>query len=118
MTELALVLGGAAVGAAWTWILREQTFRVLREQIVSLRTAEAQATDRLVGAWQGGAQIPPRPVDVKPPEPLPPELLERVQEWESAETRAVVERKVREWYFERGWGVPAIVKHLDTGLVT
>ncbi len=67
------------------------------------------AEDRLYAAWQDKAIIPPRPVDVRPAVPLEPELLDEINQWEKAETRAAVESRLREL---RGQGLsPAAAVH-------
>lgn len=97
---------GAMLGAVSVWLLREREMHFLRTELT-------MASDRLLHAWKDGATIPPRPVEVAPPPPLPPQLMELVTEWESPEARATMEAKLRGLYFDRGWGVTAILKQQE-----
>jgi hypothetical protein len=104
---------GFIVGAAVVAVLGRPVLTHLQSELAYYRTELATAQDRLVHAWrEDKAIIPARPVKVEPPKPLPPELQDAVNEWESPETRANQESYVRGLYFEKGWGVPAILKHL------
>lgn len=102
MVTLPAALGGLLLGAGGVWLLREREMRWLREE---LRIAQ----DRLLHAWRDDrAVIPPRPIDVVPEEPLPPELQAAVEEWESAESRATQTARFRA-ALAQGRGVPAIL---------
>lgn len=92
------------IGAAGVWLLQRNELAYLRKEL-------AIAQDRLLHAWRDDrATIPPRPVDLVPPEKLPPQLQECVAEWESPEARATEEAKLRSLYFEKGWKVDAILR--------
>jgi len=102
-----VMLVGLVAGALCSWWVN-------RGETVYLRAELAIAQDRLLHAWRDDkAVIPPRPIPVEPPKPLPPELAELVAEWESPEARATMEAKLRHQYFERGWGVKAILRDAE-----
>lgn len=104
MVSLVALAVGLLLGALGVWLLREREMRYLREELKI-------AQDRLLHAWRDEkAIIPPRPTVIEPPKPLPPELMEMVAEWESPEAQATQEAKLRSLYFERGWGVQAILR--------
>jgi len=110
VNELLYVAIGFAVGS-FVWV---PVLRFLQRELVYYRTELATAQDRLVHAHlEDRALIPPRPVETEPPKPLPPELAETVAEWESPEARQAMETKLRTMYFDRGWGVQAILKSLE-----
>lgn len=117
-TVVALVLYGlgmALLGGAIAAAFRGETIAVLREQLKIAREAEAVATDRLVHAWREDKSItiPPRPAEpVPPPDPLPSDLQAEVDQWESPESRLIVEQKIRVM-LARGLAPPAILLALD-----
>jgi len=101
------LLAGLLLGAFAAYWLQRAELRYLRAEL-------AIAQDRLLHAWRDDkAVIPPRPIEVEPPKPLPPELAELVTEWESPEARATMEARLRHQYFERGWGVKAILRQQE-----
>lgn len=92
---------GLVIGAALAYFVGWDERRYLRAE---LRAAQ----DRIAGAvLTGQAVVPPRFDPMPEPEPLPSELQSIVQEWESPESRAVEEHKIRGWLAE-GWGLKAI----------
>ena len=114
MSDLLYVALGFIVGAALVYVLTRPVCAHLQSELAYYRKELTTAQDRLVHAWRDEkAVIPPRPVTVDPPKPLPPELLEAVNEWEGAEARAAAEAQLRSLYFDKGWGVPAILRHLQ-----
>jgi hypothetical protein len=114
MTPLLYVAIGFVIGAAMVYFFEQPVRAHLEGELAYYRKELATAQDRLVHAWrEDRAVIPPRPVPVDPPKPLPPELLEAVNDWESPEARASAESQLRNLYFDKGWGVMAILKHLE-----
>lgn len=110
---LGLLVGALLVaGAGWPLL------GYLRQELVYYRRELATAQDRLLYAWRDDKVVPaPRPIDAVPEKPLPPELMDVVNEWESPDARAAAEKQLRHLYFNREWGVQAILKHLqDEGL--
>jgi hypothetical protein len=105
MIPAASLLVGLCLGALGVWWLQ-------RQELVYLRAELKVATDRLVHAWKEGAVISPRPVETVPVAPLPPELLDAVNEWESPESRLAEEAAFRE-KLAHGWGVKAILKERE-----
>lgn len=109
---------GFVVGVAAGFVVCRQGFgqtvRVLSDHLKWAREQEAIATDRLVHAWrEDNATIAPRPPEpVPPPEPLPRVLQEEVDGWETPETRAVVEEKIR-GMMRRGFNSTRILLELD-----
>jgi hypothetical protein len=100
------LLAGLVLGAAGCWLL-------LRGQLAFLRQELRDATDRLVGAWQAGATIPPRAVPPEPPPPpLDPVLREAVEQWEDPESRVAEEQRIRTW-LAAGWGPVRILRELE-----
>lgn len=95
-------LAGAATVAAVVYPL----WRALHADLLT-------AQDRLYGAWQAGATIPPRPEDVvtEPPAPLPEPLRGFVDEWTSPDVRLRVEERIRRM-LARGLSVADIGKTL------
>lgn len=77
----ALMVALLAVG----WLLDH------RQLTTELRTTQ----DRLYGAWQAGAQIPPRLEEAVEIPPLPPELQALVSEWSSPDVRSALEDRIR-----------------------
>lgn len=107
MTPALCLLVGLLLGASGCWWLQRAEIRYLRDEL-------RIASDRLLHAWRDDkAVIPPRPVPVEPPKPLPPELADMVAEWESPEAQAAMETKLRGLYFDRGWGVQAILRQAE-----
>ena len=105
---------GFVAGAAMVYFFEQPVRAHLQSELAYYRKELATAQDRLVHAWRDDkAVIPPRPVAVEPPKPLPPELQDAVNEWESPEARSAAEAQLRSLYFEKGWGVPAILRHLQ-----
>ena len=99
------LLVGLVLGAAGVWWLQ-------RAELAFLRRELREATDRLLGAWQAGATIPPRPIEAVPLPPLDPVLREAVEQWEDPESRAAEEQRVRTW-LAAGWGPLRILKELE-----
>lgn len=100
------LLLGLVAGAGGTWWVQRNELRYLRAE---LRIAQ----DRLVHAWHQQAIIPPRPTEVKPVEALPQELQHFVDDWESPESRAAMETRLRSLYFDQGLGIPAIIRQME-----
>ena len=99
---------GLILGTLGTWFVQRDELRFLRKEL-------ALATDRLAHARiERGAEIPPRPVEVEPVRPLPPALVDCVTQWDTAESRAVEEAKIRQWLAE-GWGQDAILRQYGAG---
>ena len=105
VTALFLLLGLLA-GAAGTWWVQRNELTYLRDE---LRVAQ----DRLLHAWHKEAIIPPRPQEIEPVKPLPPELQAVVNDWDSPESRAAMDTKLRRLFFDQGQGIPAILKQLE-----
>lgn len=105
------LLLGLAIGLAVSWWLT----RHLRDELAFYRKELATAQDRLVYAWREDRAIPaPRPSEpMRAPEALPMELQAEVDQWESAETRAGVEAKIRELHFGRGLNVMGVLKAME-----
>ncbi len=103
MTIAATLAIGLILGALATWLLQRDERKYLRDE---LRVAHAQIAHAVM---QEGAQIPARYEEPEPLEPLSKELRACVDQWDSAESRAIEEAKIRQWQAE-GWGVPAILK--------
>jgi hypothetical protein len=94
---------GLVVGYVLAYLGHREERAWLRDE---LKIAHAQIAHAVI---QDRAVIPAR---YDPPEPEPPlaaELQAIVNDWESAESRATEEHKIRGWLAE-GWGVPAILK--------
>lgn len=110
---VAFVLGLAA-GAVACWWLQRPVVAHLKDELHWARQEIATATDRLLHAWrEDKAVIPPRPPEpVPPPEPLPRELQAEVDQWESPESRAVLEQKIRAM-LARGMQPAGILLALD-----
>jgi len=102
----AALLVGLLAGALGTWWVQRTEIRYLRDE---LRVAQ----DRLLHAWHDKAIIPPRPQEVKPPEPLPPELMDLVKDFESPEGQAAMEAKLRSMHFGQGRSVGAILRQME-----
>lgn len=106
MTYAATLAVGLVLGVLGTWW-------VVREEIRYLRRELTTATDRLIHArLERGAEVPPRPIETPPPPPLPPELQEIVNQWESPESRMNEEIRIR-GLMERGYSTLAILKHYE-----
>lgn len=102
------LLVGLLLGAGGTWWLREREMGWLRKELTL-------ATDRLAHAHiDKGALIPPRPVEVKPVEPLPTEIQELVNEWESLETRERMAAKYRA-QLDEGRSIMSILRDAQDG---
>jgi hypothetical protein len=82
----------------WPWVARSVYEEALRDKRV--------AEDRLYAAWKEGNQIPPRdavtPKTAEPIKMLPEKLHSFVQNWESPEVRADLEREARLLHFDLG----------------
>lgn len=94
---------GLIAGAVATWLVHRGELQYLREE---LKAAHAQIAHAVL---QEGATIPPR---IEEPEPLPPlsnALRDLVDQWESPESRAIEEAKIRQWQAE-GYGEAAILR--------
>jgi hypothetical protein len=114
VTPLLYVALGFVVGAALVYFFERPVREHLTSELAYYRKELATAQDRLVHAHlEDRALIPPRPVAVEPQKPLPPELQEAVNDWESPEARATAEANLRSLYFDKGWGVMAILRHLE-----
>jgi hypothetical protein len=101
VTTAAAILAAFVVGYVLAWWGHREERTYLRDE---LRVAQAQIAHAVL---VDRAVIPPRFEPVPEPEPLPSELQSIVQEWESLESRAVEEHKIRGWLAE-GWGLKAI----------
>ncbi len=102
--ELAATLAiGLTLGALATWLLQRTELHYLRSE---LRVAHAQIAHAVI---QEGATVPPRFEEPAPIEPLSKALQAAVNEWESPESRAVEEAKIRHWQAE-GWGEESILR--------
>ena len=113
LAALVAFLTGLIAGGSVAWLARGDTVRVLTAQLRESRLAEALATDRLVHAWKDGAHVPPRPVEPgPPPQPLPKDLQDYVNQWEDPEHRAEEEAKIRAMQ-ARGLSSVAILMQLD-----
>lgn len=105
---LAVLVGGVLLGWLAGWLPHRAERTYLRAE---LRVAQ----ERLLGAWQSGAVMPPRS-DAPGPEPVPalPGLLQGyVDDWENPESRAAQEAVFRKQYFEQGMSEKAIVLALE-----
>ena len=102
--ELAVTLAiGLALGVLGTWLLQRDERKYLRDE---LKVAHAQIAHAVLS---DGATIPPRFEEPEPVEPLSKGLQEAIDEWESPESRAVEEGKIRHDQAE-GWGEEAILR--------
>lgn len=89
------------------------THYVHRGELSYLRKELATAQDRLLAAWRDeGAVIPPRPVEPVKVEPLPEQLRAWVNNWESPESKAIEESRIRH-LMHQGLGVEAIIAKLE-----
>ena len=102
------LVGGIAFGCAITWFVHRDELKYLREE---LRSAQGQIAHAVM---VDKAIIPPREVEIEPVPPLPPELQSVVDEWESPESRAVEESRIRGWMAE-GYGPEAILRQYGAG---
>lgn len=113
LTALAIVgissLVNLLAGASATWL-------VMRDQVRDARDRAELAEDRLYAAWKEDYAIPARPVEPEPVviEPLPEMLQTLVNDWDSPDTRATLERAMRE-RMALGFGPKAIVRHYVEG---
>ena len=102
--ELAATLAtGLAFGALLTWLVHRGELKYLREE---LKVAHAQIAHAVI---QEKAIIPQRLEEVEPIKPLSKELRECVEQWDTPESQAVEEAKIRGWQGE-GWGEKAILR--------
>ena len=95
--------GGILFGAGMTKMACREEIKYLREE---LKVAHAQIAHAVI---QERAVIPER---VEPPEPIEPlskELQECVDQWDTVESRAVEEHKIRGWQAE-GWDIKTILR--------
>lgn len=97
------LIGGIGFGVACAYNVHRGEIKYLREE---LKVAHAQIAHAVI---QERAVIPER---VEPVEPLPPltkELQECVDQWDTVESRAVEEHKIRGWQAE-GWDIKTILR--------
>ena len=100
------LVAGLILGCVGTWFVH-------RDELKYLRTELRAAQDRITGAvFSGEAIVPPRAEEPVEIEPLPSELMECVNQWESPESRALEEHKIRGWLAE-GWGNEAILRQYN-----
>lgn len=90
----------------WPWVSRARLDMALAASAQFLHDKQI-AEDRLYAAWKDGHTIPPR-ASVLPPEPqvvtlLPDKLRAFVENYESPETRAVLETEARRLHFDMGY---------------
>jgi flagellar biosynthesis/type III secretory pathway M-ring protein FliF/YscJ len=101
------------VGLVLGWLMIFPLVRLLRHEREEARKAEQVATDRLLAAWRDGAVVPPRPSEsVPPPDPLPVELQEEINQWEDPEHRQALEMEFRT-RLGQGLGVAAILREQE-----
>lgn len=94
---------GIIFGALTAGSVHREEIKYLREE---LKVAHAQIAHAVI---QERAVIPER---VEPPEPIEPlskELQECVDQWDTVESRAVEEHKIRGWQAE-GWDIKTILR--------
>ena len=103
MTLAAVMAAGILLGAATAWLLQRDERKYLRDE---LRAAHSQIAHAVL---QEGATVPPRVEPLEPLEPLTAELSACVEQWDSPESQAVEEAKIRNW-LAQGWGIPAILR--------
>ena len=102
--ELAVTLAiGLALGALGTWLLQRAELKYLRAE---LKVAHAQIAHAVI---QEGATIPPRFEEPEPAKPLSKKLQAVIDEWESADSRAIKEAEIRQYQAE-GYGEEAILR--------
>lgn len=102
--DLAIALMvGLIVGSALTWLVHREELQYLRGE---LKVAHAQIAHAVI---EDRAVIPPRLEPVPPPDPLPSELRPCVEQWDSPESQAIEEHKIR-GYLAEGYGIPAILR--------
>jgi hypothetical protein len=94
---------GLTIGYTLCYLAYREERKWLRAE---LRVAHAQIAHAVV---HEGATVPARLEPAPPPEPLSGALRECVEQWDTAESRAVEEAKIRGWQAE-GWGEAAILK--------
>ena len=97
------LLAGLALGALATWLLQRTDIKYLRDE---LRVAHAQIAHAVM---HEGAEIPARYEEPEPLKPLSKALQACVDQWDTAESRAIEEAKIQQWLAE-GWGEPAILR--------
>ncbi len=97
---------GLALGTLATWLLQRTEIKYLRDE---LRVAHAQIAHAVM---KEGAEIPARYEEPEPVEALSNELQECVKQWDSAESQAIEEAKIRQWQAE-GWGTKAILRQYE-----
>ncbi len=102
--ELAATLAtGLILGALATWLIQRGELKYLRDE---LKVAHAQIAHAVI---QEGATVPPRYEEPEPQPALSKALQEAIDEWESPESRAIQEAKIRQWQSE-GYGEEAILR--------
>ena len=108
MLTAAFFTFGLILGVAGTWFVQRGELAYLRAE---LRTAQ----DRLVSAWRDDrAIIPPRPAEKVAVQKLPAALQESIDEWDDPETRAAIESRIRDLYYDQGMGEQAVLRALET----
>lgn len=77
--------------------LQRPALEYLKSEVKVARKEVQEATDRLLYSFKNDNIIPaPRPVDAPPPpQPLPAVLQAEVDQWDSPESRAAVEQRIR-----------------------
>ena len=102
--ELAATLAaGLILGAVSTWLVTRGERLYLRDE---LKVAHAQIAHAVI---QERATIPARYEEPEPLEPLSKALQDAVDQWESPDSRATEEAKIRR-YLAEGYGEPAILR--------
>jgi len=110
----AVFLVGLAAGAAGCYVLQRPALEYLKAELNWARAEIVSATDRLLYSWKNDGVTPaPRPLELGPlPDKLPSELQDVVDQWESPESRAAVDQRIRAM-LSRGWDPVKIILELD-----
>ena len=105
--ELAAYLSaGLTTGSLLTWLVQRGHIKYLRDE---LKVAHAQIAHAVI---QERAVIPERLEPIEPLKPLSKELQACVDQWDTAESRAVEEHRIRGWQAE-GWAVKSILRQYE-----